>query len=115
MNKKQKELSAEAFRLIAERFRVLSEPMRLKILHALQDGERTVNELVSDTGGEQANVSKHLGILLANGLVAKRREGTNAFYRVADRSIFDLCRSVCSSLDDQLASEHAAIRVLVEK
>ncbi len=115
MNKKKKLLSGEAFRLIAGRFRMLSEPMRLKILHALQDGERTVNELVSDTGGEQANVSKHLGILLANGLVAKRREGTNAYYRVADPSIFELCRSVCSSLEGQWAGERAAIRVLAEK
>jgi DNA-binding transcriptional ArsR family regulator len=115
MDRKPKHLTEEGFRLIAGRFRVLSEPMRLKILHSLQDGERTVNELVADTGGEQANVSKHLGILLVNGLVARRREGTSAFYRVADPSIFGLCRTVCSSLDDHLASDHAAIRTLVEK
>ena len=101
--------------MIAGRFRVLSEPMRLKILHSLQEGERTVNDLVAETGGEQANVSKHLGILLVHGLVARRREGTSAYYRVADPSIFELCRSVCSSLDGQLTSEHAAIKSLVEQ
>jgi DNA-binding transcriptional ArsR family regulator len=113
MHKKRKQLTEEGFRLIAGRFRVLSEPMRLKILHSLQDGERTVNDLVAETGGEQANVSKHLGILLVNGLVARRREGTNAYYWVADPCIFELCRSVCSSLDKQLAGDHAAIRTLV--
>jgi DNA-binding transcriptional ArsR family regulator len=115
MNSKRKQLTEDAFQLIAGRFRVLAEPMRLKILHSLQDGERTVNDLVNETRGEQANISKHLGILLVNGLVARRREGTNAYYRVADLSIFELCRNVCSSLDEQLASDHAAIRTLVQK
>ena len=109
MDKRQKNLSEEAFRLIAARFRVLSEPMRLKILHCLQEREFTVNELVAATGGEQANISKHLGILLVNRLVMRRREGTNAYYRVADPSIFELCRTVCSSLGSHLASDQAAI------
>jgi DNA-binding transcriptional ArsR family regulator len=115
MYRKRKQLTEEGFRLIARRFRVLAEPMRLKILHSLQDGERTVNDLVAETGAEQANVSKHLGILLANGLVARRREGSSAYYRVADPSIFELCRSVCSSLDEHLAGDRAAIRTHVEQ
>lgn len=111
MDRQQKNLTEEAFRLIAARFRVLAEPMRLRILHCLQEREFTVNELVAATGGEQANISKHLGILLGNGVVSRRREGTNAYYRVADLSIFELCRSVCSSLGNQFASDHAAIKV----
>ena len=110
MDKHRKHLTDEAFRLIAARFRVLSDAMRLKIIHCLQDREHTVTELIGATGGEQANVSKHLGILLANGLVNRRREGTSAFYSVVDPAIFDLCRNVCSSLGEQLASDQDAIR-----
>jgi DNA-binding transcriptional ArsR family regulator len=108
---RQRDLTEEAFELIATRFRVLSEPMRLKILHCLQTRELTVNELVQATGGEQANISKHLGILLVNGLVSRRREGTNAFYRVSDRSIFRMCETVCASLGDRYASDHAALKL----
>jgi DNA-binding transcriptional ArsR family regulator len=110
MDRQQRNLTEEAFRLIAARFRVLSEPMRLKILHCLQEREFTVNELVAATGGEQANISKHLGILLVNKIVSRRRKGTYAYYRVADPSIFELCRSVCSTLGNQFANDHAAIR-----
>lgn len=107
---RQKVLTEEAFELIAGRFRVLSEPMRLRLLHALGDGELSVSELVEATGAGQANVSKHLGILLDSGLVARRKEGLNVFYRVADPSVFDMCEAVCSSLGERLTAHHEAIR-----
>jgi ArsR family transcriptional regulator len=107
---RQKVLTGEAFELIAGRFRVLSEPMRLRLLHALGDGELSVSELVEATGAGQANVSKHLGILLDSGLVARRKEGLNVFYRVADPSVFDMCEAVCSSLGERLTAHHEAIR-----
>jgi len=107
---RQKVLTEAAFELIAGRFRVLSEPMRLRLLHALGEGELSVSELVEATGAGQANVSKHLGILLDSGLVARRKEGLNVFYRVADPSVFDMCESVCSSLGERLTAHHQAIR-----
>ena len=96
--------------LIAARFRVLAEPMRLKILHALGEEEMSVTELVEAIGAGQANVSKHLALLLEAGLVARRKEGLNVYYRVADDSIFDLCEAVCTSLGERLAAQHSAVK-----
>ena len=108
--RKRTVLTAEAFELIAGRFRVLAEPMRLRLLHALSDSEMSVSELVEATGAGQANVSKHLGIMLDAGLVARRKEGLNVFYRVADPSIFAMCETVCSSLGERLTAHREAIR-----
>jgi ArsR family transcriptional regulator len=84
--------------------------MRLILLHALGDREMSVSELVEATGAGQANVSKHLGILLDSGLVGRRRQGLNVFYRVADPSVFEMCEAVCSSLGERLAARRDAIR-----
>jgi ArsR family transcriptional regulator len=107
---RHRQLTEEALELIAERFRVLSEPMRLKILDALGDREMTVTELVATTAAGQANVSKHLAILADARLVARRKEGLNVYYRVADETVFDLCNAVCVSLGDKLAAQHDAVR-----
>jgi DNA-binding transcriptional ArsR family regulator len=101
----KKELSETALEMIAERFRVLAEPMRLKILHAIWDDERTVSDLIEAVDGLQANVSKHLGILQQAGLVVRRKEGLRAFYRIADPTVFDLCEVVCGSLHDRLSQQ----------
>lgn len=106
---KKEELSDEALELIASRFRLLSDPMRLKILHTLGDGEMNVGDLVSQTGAGQANVSKHLGIMLDAGIVARRKEGLNAIYRVADETIFELCGVVCARLRAQLETRKNAL------
>jgi DNA-binding transcriptional ArsR family regulator len=102
-------LTPEALELLAARFRVLSEPMRLRILHTLHDGERTVTELVEQLEAGQANVSKHLGVLLDAGFVARRKEGLNAFYSIADPTIFQLCELVCASIDERLAAQRSAV------
>ncbi len=107
MNKK--ELSDEALDLIASRFRLLAEPMRLRILHTLNDQEMNVRELVAATGANQANVSKHLGILLEAGIVSRRKEGLTANYRVSDETIFALCDVVCSRLKIQFETRQNAL------
>lgn len=106
---KKEELSDEALEMIASRFRLLSDPMRLKILHTLGDGEMNVGDLVGAMGAGQANVSKHLGIMLDAGLVARRKEGLNAIYRVADETIFELCDVVCARLKKQLETRKNAL------
>lgn len=111
----KKQLSGEAFEMIAARFRLLSDPMRLRILHTLGDGELNVTELVEATGAGQANVSKHLGILLEAGVVARRKEGLNAFYSIADETIFDLCETVCSRLEEQLAIRRHALQGITKQ
>jgi ArsR family transcriptional regulator len=105
MARQKKELSDAALQMIAERFKVLSEPMRLKILHALWDEERTVGEIIVATGALQANVSKHLGLLQQAGLVSRRKDGMNVYYRICDETVFELCEVVCNSLHDRLASQ----------
>lgn len=104
------QLTEEALELIAARFRVLAEPMRLRILNALGEDEMSVTELVDATAAGQANVSKHLAMLADARLVARRKEGLNVYYRVADETVFDLCDAVCSSLGERLAAQHDAVR-----
>lgn len=96
--------------LVAERFRTLGEPMRLRILDALRQGERSVGELVELTLGGQANVSKHLQILLAGGLVTRRKAGTTAYYSLTDPTVFQLCDIVCGRVEDQIEIRRKALK-----
>jgi ArsR family transcriptional regulator len=95
--------------LVAERFQMLAEPMRLRLLNQLREGEKSVGELVEATGARQANVSRHLNALLTHGLVTRRKEGVFAYYRIADPAVFDLCELVCDSLEARLASRQEAL------
>jgi DNA-binding transcriptional ArsR family regulator len=88
--------------LIAERFRALSEPTRIKLLDRLRDGEATVQDLTEVIGSTQQNVSKHLGVLRQAGIVRRRREGNFVHYWIADEGVFALCEDVCGSLRRQL-------------
>ena len=101
-------LPAEVLELVAERFRVLAEPARLRILDVLLMGERTVSDLVEDTGLNQANVSKHLAILRASSFVDRRKEGLYAYYSVTDPSVSALCAIMCNRLEEQ-AEEQSAL------
>ena len=94
-------LSERALELIAHRFKLLSEPTRLRLLQLLMGGEKSVNELVSASNTMQANVSKHLGILADGGLVARRKVGVSIYYGIADPSIYTLCDLVCHSLQER--------------
>lgn len=102
MSRTRARLSSEALEMVAERFKVFSEPMRLKLLYAMMAGEKTVSEPVAQTGGLQANVSKHLGMLLDAGIVMRRKQGLNAYYSIADRTTYELCDVVCNSLETRL-------------
>ena len=103
-------LTPQTIDLVAERFRTLGEPMRLRLLETLRSGEHSVGDLVERTGGGQANVSKHLQILLAGGLVARRKEGTTVLYHLADPSVFQLCDIVCGRVEAQAEAKHKALR-----
>jgi DNA-binding transcriptional ArsR family regulator len=99
----------ELIDLIAERFRVLSEPMRIRLLDALRDGPRTVQQLAHTTGASQQNVSKHLGVLLRSGLVSRRKEGTYSVYAIADEGVFDLCEQVCGGMRSRVQGLNAVL------
>lgn len=97
-----KALSEPALELIAQRFKALSEASRLKLIHALQSGELSVSELVEETGLNQANTSRHLQVLIDTGILRRRKEGLNVYYSIADQGIFDLCETVCGSIQKRL-------------
>jgi len=99
-------LSREALEHLARRFRALGDATRLALLQTLFDGEHAVQELCAATGATQANASKHLALLFAQGLVARRRDGLFTRYRIADPTLERLCRLVCGSL----AERHAEVR-----
>jgi ArsR family transcriptional regulator len=96
--------------VIADRFKALGEPTRLRLLNALRDGECSVGELAERIGGGQANVSKHLQVLLHQGYVTRRKEGTTSWYRIADPEVFTLCELVCGGLEDQLERRRKTLR-----
>jgi DNA-binding transcriptional ArsR family regulator len=94
-------LPDELVELIADRFRALSEPTRIKLLDRLREGEATVLELTAVVGTTQQNVSKHLNLLQHAGIVARRKQGNFAYYRIADETIFALCEVVCGALQNR--------------
>jgi DNA-binding transcriptional ArsR family regulator len=100
-----KSLSNEALELVANRFKILSEPIRLRILQTLQDGERSVTELTQAVETSQPNVSKHLKILQDAGMVKRQPQGNTVYYSIADESIFTLCETVCNSLEARLKNQ----------
>jgi DNA-binding transcriptional ArsR family regulator len=100
-------LTPELLVLIAERFKALSEPVRLRLLNAMRARERTVSELVAETDVGQANVSKHLHVLYAAGLVRRRRDGPFVHYAIADGRIFALCDLMCDQLQANADAHHA--------
>ncbi len=95
--------------LIAHRFRVLSEPTRIHVLDALRDGPATSADLQNVTGASQQNLSKHMGILLEEGLVRRVKEGNRAYYSIADPDLFELCEMVCGSLRRRVAELDALL------
>jgi len=96
-------LPSDLAEVIARRFRAIGEPMRVRLLDHLRDGEVTVNELTERLGSSQQNVSKHLGVLADAGIVGRRRDGIRVYYRIVDEGVIGLCEQVCGSLRTQLA------------
>jgi DNA-binding transcriptional ArsR family regulator len=96
---KKKLLSARQLEAVARLFSVLSEPSRLLLLQALQEGPLSVSELMEESGMKQANVSKHLGVLHDHRLVKRKRNGVSIVYEIADPIIFSLCNLVCGKME----------------
>lgn len=93
--------SEEVFEKAADLFRVMSAPMRLRIISALCNGEKNVGELLAEIDTTQPNMSQHLNTLYQAGVLGKRREGVQIYYRISNERVVTLCRSVCV----QIASE----------
>jgi len=98
--------------LVAKRFRLLGEPMRLRILEVLKDGEKPVNDIVELLEGSQPNISKHLKALCEDGLLDRRREGLNICYSIADPMVFKLCELVCNSAAQYARLQMAELNIV---
>lgn len=101
----RKELSDKALDLVARRFKAMSEPVRLKLIMMLMDGEKSVGELVDGSGATLANVSRHLQTLTEVGILKRRKEGLHVYYDIADHGVFDLCDLVCGSVEEFLKNQ----------
>jgi len=95
----------EVFDSVAELFAVLSTPIRLKIISAVCQGEKNVSELLSEINTTQPNMSQHLNMLYRSGVLAKRREGTQMYYRLQSERVATLCRAVCTQVAIELEGE----------
>lgn len=84
--------------LITNKFKILSEESRLRILYALQNGEKTVSEIIEETGYLQANVSKQLKILLDADILSLRTEGRHHYYSISDTQILKTCQIMCTTI-----------------
>lgn len=87
--------------LVAYRFRIIGEPMRIRLLEQLRHGSSTVGQLAATLGATQQNVSKHLGVLYQAGILSRQKQGTAVHYTIADTTVFELCDLVCGRLREQ--------------
>ena len=99
--------------MVADFFKILSEPNRLQIVCALRTGPYNVTEIIEQTGLGQANVSKHLKLLAQAGIVSRQPRGVAAYYEISNYSFFQLCEIVCETLSIQLNQQSKQFDELV--
>jgi DNA-binding transcriptional ArsR family regulator len=102
-------IPAELAEMIAARLRVIGDANRVRILDLLRGGELSVGEITEQLGTSQQNASRHLGVLLQAGIVARRKAGTSSYYSVTDHGVYTLCEQVCGGLQQQLADLQALV------
>ncbi len=105
-----KTLSDETLAQVAVFLKSMAEPTRLKILRSLHDGDKTVSEIIEETGASQSNVSKHLAILTATRILTFRKEGTSTYYRIADPNITGICDTVCRSIAERIRQQRTTLK-----
>lgn len=109
MKSKSPALTDEMIAEIARRFRLLGEPVRLRLLKVLESGERSVNELAEILQTNQANISRHLASLFSASMLRRRRSGNNVYYSIADPAVFKLCEIMCESAREQMRARLGAL------
>lgn len=104
------------FDAVAAYFSVLSEPTRLRIMHSICEKEKPVSQIVAELAATQTNVSRHLPLMYRAGVLARRKEGNQVYYRVTDASMIEICHTVCnqiaSRLDDKKPLRRGLLRLL---
>ena len=114
MDIKMSALNERSLEYVAKYFKALAEPMRLKVLNALRDGEKNVGQLTEMSGCTQANVSKHLSLLSQYDLVRRESRGNCVFYSIADPSIYELCELVCGQIAKRMIAEDEIKKMFIE-
>lgn len=104
------------FDVVAAYFSVLSEPMRLRIMHAICEKEKSVSRIVAELGANQTTVSRHLNLMHRSGVLARRKAGSQVHYRAADAAMVEVLRSVCdriaSRMDESTPLRHELRRLM---
>ena len=103
-----KKVPVPVLKLIASKLKLLAQENRLRLLNELRSGEKTVTELIAATGGTQANISKHLGVMRGSNIVKCRREGLNVFYSISDKSVYKLCDLMCNEFRREMENSIAS-------
>ena len=88
----------QVFESVAELFGVLATPIRLKIISAVCQGEKNVSQLLDEIDTTQPNMSQHLNTLYQAGVIGRRRDGVQIFYRIVNDRVVTLCRAVCTQI-----------------
>ena len=99
----------EWFRIQSEFCKAMAHPVRLEVIDLLKREDRTVNELAEAVGGSQANLSQHLAVLRARGVVRATRAGNGVKYSLANRKIVEACVLIRAILAEQAGERRAAI------
>jgi DNA-binding transcriptional ArsR family regulator len=104
----------EVFERVSNYFSLLGEPMRLRILYALCDGERAVTDIMERIGSTQANASRHLNLLYRAKILARRKLGTQVYYRIQDQNALKLCKTVCAEITSEMSHARSSLTVATE-
>jgi ArsR family transcriptional regulator len=108
-------LPDDLLELVAAKFQMLADPTRLAILRSLMEGEKSVGQVVQETGRGQANVSKHLKLLSDTHLVSRRKEGLQVYYKLDDPLVEQLCNLVCGTIRSEMERKIIEQRALLRK
>lgn len=101
------------FDAVASYFSVLSEPTRLRIMHAICESEKPVSQIVEELSATQTNVSRHLTLMYRAGVLARRKDGNQVYYKVADTAMVEICRSVCNQIAGRMVDKKPLRRELL--
>jgi DNA-binding transcriptional ArsR family regulator len=107
----RKEQTEELFEEVANYFSLLCEPTRLKILNSVCQGEKSVGEIVIAVDSTQANVSRQINLLYRGKILARRKEGTQVFYRIDDQKTLSMCQTVCGEISERLGLDASLMNV----
>ena len=105
-----KTLSNETLDQVAVFLKSMAEPTRLQILRSIHDEEKTVSQIIEETGAGQSNISKHLAILVGAHVVTFRKQGSSTYYHIADPNITVICDTVCRSIAERIRHERSTLK-----